>query len=288
MERKSDIRGRRKERIRSLLLQEVVDNSEVSPLPATPGTEKPEAFIEWGTGHRQGQPSSPEPDPEVMWKKQRGGWEEYGGGNRPSLLAGFIQRTVASILVFAAVWGVFAIQQPWSLKVQAFVREALNKDMDFEAARVWYEEHFNGAPAFIPIFGDKEEPAEKVAAPHELGAPVAGSIVQSFAATLKGVEIMPVTDSSGSVTVKSVDVGRVLSVSRELQGGIRITVRHTGSMTAEYGHLSGTKLKADDWVQSGEAVGWMLAEEDSPLPTLFFAVMHDKAYIDPADVISFD
>lgn len=97
------------------------------------------------------------------------------------------------MLVFGAVWGVFTIHQPWSYKVQAFVSDALSNDMDFTAVRVWYEENFNGAPAFIPIFGDKDEPAQKAAAHHELSAPVAGSIVEPFASTLKGVEIMPST-----------------------------------------------------------------------------------------------
>ncbi|MNC08499.1 Stage IV sporulation protein FB [compost metagenome] len=99
---------------------------------------------------------------------------------------------------------------------------------------------------------------------------------------------MPLADSSGNVTVKSVDTGRVLSVSKEAQGGIRVVVRHTGSITAEYGHLSGTRLSADDWVQSGDTVGWMQETENQAAPLLFFAIMKDKTYIDPAEVVSFD
>jgi len=102
------------------------------------------------------------------------------------------------------------------------------------------------------------------------------------------VEIMPQIDSTLNVTVKSIDMGRVLSISKELDGGIRIAVQHAGGITAEYGHLSGTKLEIDDWIQSGDALGWMMEKEGSAAPTLFFAVMKDKTYIDPTEVISFD
>lgn len=285
MDQKSNIKGRRKERIRSLLEKntEVVS---VPPLFVMP--EKSTSFKEWGMERDTERPPNEELDPEVVWKERRGGWEDQGDGGGSNFVSGFIRRVIASVLVFGAVWGVFAVQQPWAHKVQFFITDALSNEMDFTAARVWYEEHFNGAPAFIPIFGDKEEPAQKVTALHELSAPVAGSIVKPFATTLKGVEIMPQSDSNGSVTVKSVDMGRVLSISKEQQGGIQITVRHTGGITAEYGHLSGTKLEVDDWIQSGDTIGWMVETEESTDPLLFFSVMKDKTYIDPTEVVSFD
>ncbi|MNN94386.1 hypothetical protein D3C81_2129970 [compost metagenome] len=52
--------------------------------------------------------------------------------------------------------------------------------------------------------------------------------------------------------------------------------------------MSGTKLAADDWVQSGDAVGWLEETENASVPLLFFAIMKDKTYIDPAEVVSFD
>ncbi|KAI7262208.1 hypothetical protein KC345_g9500 [Hortaea werneckii] len=284
MEYQKDIKNRRKKRIQSLL----EDQNEAGSAPALFALpDSTPTFREWGAGPRSELSSPPEPDPEAMWKKQRSSWEDEGGGG-PRFGAGFMRRTVASVLVFGAIWGIFAAREPWALKSQDFITGVLSNDMDFTAMQVWYEEHFNGAPSFIPIFGDKEQPAEKVTAGHELSAPLEGSIVRPFASSLKGIEIMPADDSSPGVTVKSVDTGRVLSVSKEAQGGIRITVRHTGDVTAEYGHLSGTRLAVDDWVQSGDAVGWIQGTEDTQVPLLFFAIMKDKSYIDPAEVVSFD
>ncbi|MEK5449363.1 M23 family metallopeptidase [Paenibacillus sp. FSL R7-0331] len=285
MEQGSGIKGRRRERIRSLLDEQ----TEAVPLPLYSLNEDTAGFKEWGQPERR-EPVN-EPDPEKLWKQNRGGWmdEEDGGeGGRPRFTAGFVRRAVASVLVFGAVWGIFLAREPWAVRAQAFITDALSNDMDFTAAQVWYETHFNGAPSFIPIFGEEEVPAQKVSASHNLSAPLEGSILRSFADTLYGVEIMPSADSSGSVAVKSVDTGRVLSVSKEAQGGIRIVIRHTGSLTAEYGHLTGTRLSADDWVESGDTVGWMQETGDGATPLLFFAVMKDKTYIDPAEVVSFD
>lgn len=235
-----------------------------------------------------GDGASPEPDPEALWKRQHSKWDDDSGGGRPRFGKGLLRRTVASVLIFGAVWGIFTVQEPWALKSQYFITGVLSNDMDFAAVQVWYEEHFNGAPSFIPIFGDQGVPAEKVTADHELSVPVTGIVVSPFSASLKGIEILPAGDSSSGVTVKSVDTGRVLSVSKEASGGIRVTVRHTGGLSAEYGHLSGTRLAADDWVQSGDEVGWIQGAGEAERPLLYLAMMKDKSYIDPAEVVSFD
>ncbi|MEK3837697.1 M23 family metallopeptidase [Paenibacillus sp. FSL R7-0128] len=288
MEYPRESKNRRKKRIQNLLEEKPAAGAAPAP-ERFRLSDSPPSFREWGAGDRNELPSSPEPDPETVWKQQRNHWEEEDGrGPGQGFRAGLLRRTVASLLVFGAVWGIFAVQEPWAVKAQYFITDILSNDMDFAAAQVWYEEHFNGAPSFIPIFGDEQVPAEKVTAAHELSAPLAGSIVRPFATSLNGIEIIPADDSSASVTVKSVDTGRVLAVSKEARGGIRITVRHTGEITAEYGHLSGTRLAVDDWVQSGDEIGWIQGTEDARVPLLFFAVMKDKTYIDPAEVVSFD
>ncbi|KGE18292.1 M23 family metallopeptidase [Paenibacillus wynnii] len=270
MDEKSTNKDRRKERIRNLI-DETSGQHTVSSIFGKSDLSR----------------EMNEPDPEVMWKENRKIWED-GNRERPRFVSGLLRRIVVCILIFGLVWGIFTVQNPWTLKAQDFIADSLSNEMDFEAARVWYEQYFKGAPAFIPIFGREDEAAQKAVVLHGLSAPVSGSIVQPFATSLKGVEIMPAVDSSDNVMVKSVDMGRVLSVSRELEGGIRIRIRHTENITAEYGHLNGTKLEVDDWVQSGDTVGWLLQQESTSLPTLFFAVMRDTTYVDPTEVISFD
>ncbi|WP_379130858.1 peptidoglycan DD-metalloendopeptidase family protein [Paenibacillus sp. sgz500958] len=284
MDQNSNIKGRRKERIRKLL----EDNPELAAGQHELGSQD----LTWSLKERQAYENKripEEPDPETMWKQRRKSWEdEEDNGRGPTFIGGFMRRLIFSALLFGLAYGAFSVQQPWSITAQDFIADALHNEMDFQSARVWYEKHFSGSPVFIPMFNGDGEPAQKVSALHEWSPPLTGSIVQPFASSLKGLEIMPKADSSGSVTVKSVDMGRVLSVSREPQGGIRITVRHSGDLTAEYGHLSGTKLEVDDWVQTGDTVGWLMQPDSGALPNFFFALMKDRTYIDPAEVITFD
>ncbi|SEU17643.1 M23 family metallopeptidase [Paenibacillus sp. NFR01] len=288
MDQQTGNKGRRKERIRSLLEEtETPEPKAVPPLFAL--EDKGTSFREWGEGGGSSRfGGGTEPDPEALWKANRGGWDDGGDGIRPRFSAGMIRRFVASLLVFGGVWGIFAMDEPWALRAQNWISDALTYDMDFAAAQVWYETHFSGAPSFIPIFGGEEEPAQKVNAGHEPVAPLAGKLVRPFTAGQKAVEIMPLGEDGGSVMVKSMDTGRVLSVSRETDGGIKVVVRHTGNMTAEYGHLSGTKLAADDWVQSGDTLGWLQEQEGAKVPLLYFAVMKGDVYIDPTEVVAFD
>ncbi|WP_025688054.1 M23 family metallopeptidase [Paenibacillus zanthoxyli] len=270
----------RKQPIRNLLEDE-------SDFTKSPRFTRPEddSAEDW---HKYLNGNGAEPDPEKLWKERQRNWDGEGERKKPRFLSGFIRRTMISGLLFGAVWGIFSVQQPWAYRAQNFISDGLSKDMDFSAARMWYERYFDGAPAFIPIFGNGEDKARKASTLHKLSPPIAGSIVRPFASTLKGVEIKPAADEPGSAVVKSIDMGRVLSVSREADGGIRVTVQHSGGITAEYGHLNGTKLKADDWVQSGGTVGWMEETSASSPKLLYFAVMRDKAYIDPAEEIGFD
>ncbi|KAA9000409.1 M23 family metallopeptidase [Paenibacillus spiritus] len=246
--------------------------------------------LEWPDYRGEGR----EPDPEEIWKRQQLSWKRDSGGTGfRRLWRGTIRRTVVSAVIFGLIWGFYAAQPSWGTEARRFIGSALNQDMDFTAARDWYARYFGGAPAFIPIFGEDEGNVRKVTGLHTLAPPLAGRIVQPFAVTLKGIEIEATEmqqdgDTEAKTPVASVDVGRVLAVSREAQGGYRVTVQHSGGLEAEYGHLTGTVLKADDWLQEGEAVGWLEERPGEAKPLLYFALKQGPTYIDPSDEIAFD
>ncbi|MNM34001.1 Stage IV sporulation protein FA [compost metagenome] len=229
-----------------------------------------------------------EPDPEKAWKTQKREWEDEGDFNKPRFWKGLLRRIIASTVLFGMVWGVFLVKEPWAYRAQDLVADALSKDMDFASVRTLYDRYFDGAPAFIPMFENGEQPARKVTAASRLTAPLTGSVVRPFAVSLKGIEVVPSSEAGPGVTVKSIDIGRVLSVTKETGGGIRVTVQHTGGLTAEYGHLSGTKLKANDWLESGNTVGWLQEPAGSSASLLYFSLMKDKKYVDPTEEITFD
>ncbi|MDP4095659.1 M23 family metallopeptidase [Paenibacillus sp. P96] len=280
MDRKSGIKQRREERIQRLIEMRT---------PSTPAADRhwtgrivePPGDMEL--------PQSAEQDPELVWKKERERMhsafrEEHG----PSFFVSLRRRLMISCILFGAVWAMFRWDIPYTAESRLFIADTLNRDMDMTAAAEWYKAHFGGAPSFLPAFGEEETGSKQVNASGPPAAPLTGTVVQSFAVSLKGIEIVPDRDGTKPVEVKSIEAGRVLEVTHHPQNGTTVVIRHTGGLTAVYGKVTGTQLQVDDWVQKGEAIGLIAVRESEEPATLYFAVKQDDRYIDPAEVVSFD
>lgn len=281
MNKNSGIKQRREERIQQLIARNKAEeyssgmhqdrhgNREMKPMPAVSTIRTR--------------------DPEIEWKNERQRWQQsFGENRRPSFWVSFWRRSVFATVLFGLVWGLFRWDVPYAVNLRMFIADALNKDMDFAAAGQWYETYFDGAPSFLPIFGEEPE-THKVNAVRKGSPPIQGNITQPFALSLKGVEIAPNAAGNGAIAVKSIDAGRVLDIFNHPESGITITIRHTGGITVTYGRLSRSTLKVNDWVQEGDEVGVLPAgHSGSETATLFFAVQRGNQYIDPAEVVALD
>lgn len=302
MDVKSNVKKRRAERIRQLTMEDVA-----GPLLPERG---------WETAAGKGltplkdrtrdsaADNGEERDPELLWKRGQGRWQDpygslFGNGEEPgsgprkrsSFWTTMFVRLVISALLFAGIWGMERYKPSWSLPIRAFVAQSLTEEMDFQAMEAWYERHFGGAPSFIPIFNSREENGLKVGAAGGFTSPVAGSLAGPFALSLKGVEIIPDANGasgSGNVPVKSIETGRVLSVTRDAITGQTVAVQHAGGYISVYGHLERVSVEKGDWLEGGDVLGGLPPRTQSPLPTLYFAIKKDERYIDPAEVIPFD
>ncbi|KWX87116.1 hypothetical protein AMQ83_15090, partial [Paenibacillus riograndensis] len=76
MEQKSGIKGRRKERIRSLLELDDSPHTAVPPLYAL--SDRTTTFKEWVEGAAHDYSAARESDPEALWKQRRGGGGDAG------------------------------------------------------------------------------------------------------------------------------------------------------------------------------------------------------------------
>lgn len=303
MDMKSSVKKRRKERIRTLLatpLEDSVSNHNHWDKTAPVGLEG------WQEQSRDERPlrnrelPEPEPDPEQIWKQQSTRWimntEDYPGGtykhNRPpraSFWKMFVMRSLVSTLLFGALWGIHKYQPDWSLPIRSFVAKALSEEIDFTAAQVWYEEHFGGAPSFIPIFGQSEDKGQKVQGLRIFSSPIPGTVSSPFALSLKGVEVVPKADlSSSPLFVKSVETGRVAEVTQDVQTGLTVQIQHADGYYSVYGHLGEATVQKGDWIEGGEGIGTLKNDEGTMSPALYFALKKDGQYIDPSDVVPFD
>ncbi|MGF7047195.1 stage IV sporulation protein FA [Paenibacillus sp. DS2015] len=283
MIKNSSMKQRREERIQELLdVSPQFKKLPVSPV-ATVRSYDPQDQLSYEYSEYQ------ERDPEALWKKEHGRW---GGieeeNNKHSFVSGFIWRIIVSCVLFGMIWGVFRTHQSWALPIQHYITQSLNREMNFQATEAWYVAHFGGAPSFIPIFNSEAETPQKMNASLSLVQPIEGNIVQSYALSLKGIEIAPTGDSNMALQVKSVATGLVLEVSDDSLTGRTVTIRHGGGIVSIYGHLSNTELKVNDWLEAGDIVGQLPNRANGQLSNLYFAVKQDNTYIDPAEVIHLD
>lgn len=297
MDIKNSVKNRREARIRELLEGEQSSAPSNASSRTVPVERISGNFHDHKTNVIQNHPlrqTETEPDPERLWKQGYRGWYaplDVDPGEPPkraSFLSGFMRRVAVSVLVFGLAWGVFSFQQPWALRTQAFIIEGLSTEMDFQAAQVWYEEHFGSAPSFIPIFGQTDEHSTKVNAGPSLVSPLSGKVVQSFAVDLKGIVLEAGGGSLAERAVKSIETGRVLEVKRHPENGITVVIQHTGDRTALYSRLAETSLKTNDWVQGGDIIGTLASSSTGSPPSLYFELKEGDRDVDPAEVIPLD
>jgi len=302
MDVKSNVKKRREERIRQLTSTE-----EYKPVhQERMRNDQPyRSSAQSGQGNIVGYNSisdETEPDPELLWKKGQGRWQDSGGYHtggsggddyfgdkkRPSFWTALFLRLMISALIFIGIWGIERYEPDWAFPVRAFVARALTEEMDFGAIEAWYERNIGGAPSFIPIFNHNEDKGMKVGATGGFISPLTGHLANPFALSLKGVEVIPKELTADNTMVRSIDTGRVLDVKLDALTGMTVTIQHSNGYKSIYGHLEQALVSKGDWIEGGNPIGNLGSTEGETLPTLYFAIKKNDQFIDPADVISFD
>lgn len=302
MARGNGVKRRRAERIRAILDAnrtaadtESIRHASVEPggIPVPDGAAGERVTVTRPARFRD---TRAERDPETEWKRRSSEWLAAADagrapgmfdGNEPrrdGMLRGLLARIMVSAALFAAVWALFQLDEPWTSAPQRLIAQALTEDMDTQAAADWYRRTFAGSPSFIPIFGQGDDRTE--GGPGiPVAAPVAsGEVVRSFAETLAGIEI---AGESGSV-VMAAETGRVTHVTGGEAEGYSVVIRHAGKRMTVYGRLKSVFVAPDDWVEAGDRIGVLPETEDGSRSLLYFAVRIDGRYVDPADVVPLD
>lgn len=234
------------------------------------------------------------------WSRRAGEFERQSGGPGDFLPSGggsgllrppsksVIGRNLAiSVLIFAAVWGLFRLPYPWAQQGRDYVTRAMTQDLNFAAVQAWYASVFSGAPSFLPVFhGKTEQEARKASSAvntHYL-PPVSGRIVVPYSSTHTGVTI----ETQPREQIRAVDEGRVMTVNATSGNGMVVMIQHSQGMQSIYGGVADTTLKKNDWVQRGDRIGMTAGSAGQSKAALYFSVKKEDQYVNPADVIPFD
>lgn len=315
MNTKDAVRQRRQDKIRRLLEQQQAAERNKERNGREPRRysqylypgEEPEDLQAYGRNDTLAIEEAEEPDPEKMWKASPnpwlGAWGREGSGygdrydppgpvrhpQQGAFWRGMRWKLGVALLMFGAVWAVFHTDKPWAEDSRQFIKEAMTEPMDFAATAAWYRETFAGAPSFIPIFEEHEQPAELVDGTVKMPvvAPLeSGILVKTFAELLGGIEL---AGTSGEQVV-AVQTGRVSQVTNggSADGGMTVMIQHADGRMTVYGKLAVVSVQKDDWVEAGNPIGKLQTVTGEEPSLLYFAVKQDDRYVDPAEVIPLD
>lgn len=299
MEVRDKVKQRRLERLRNL--RETSESSIVSGSPV-----RPSQVTDYGlpTRHQSDVPLyvvDPDlrrrmEDPEYAWQQKLlmdtalNGRGHSANGERglfvPPSPRKFTVKLFISCMLFAALYGMFQINQSWANKGKQFVTASLTQSYDFSTMSAWYTEKFGGAPSFIPSFNREGNEAVKVSTPTKrtLFSPAKGSVITRYDGTTHlGIQLNTVEFAP----IYALDTGQVIFSGVSTETGLTVIIRHPGGLQSLYGGLSETKVEVGDWMKVGEPIG-KASKKDPVKGTLYFAVTKDGHPLNPSDVISFD
>lgn len=285
METRDKVKQRRMERVR--LLREATEEEHKIGLPlyAEPGRTKSDP--EWNRRME---------DPEFAWNQKykmeaarmaRESDDEAWQGWRmapPSGKAVWI-KLIISVILFAAIWGMFQIKHPLADKGRLMLRASLTESFDFQAAAAWYEQRFGGSPSFIPSFGSRTgEDAIKVnSTKRTYFVPVPGKIIAPFESSHPWVLLQTAMDAP----VYALDTGQVIFAGNKEDTGYTVIIRHPNGMESTYGRLDGGQVEVNDWIKGGEPIG-KVSKGVGSSGALCFGISKDGRPLNPTDVIPFD
>jgi len=302
---KQNVYKRRQLRIRELQTRA----SQRPPLSNPPESSEDKAGEQRSQRHPSllsdpGDPDSrlepPSDDPEYVWKlKEREllqglksrrtdfGGADDGREHPPRGQAGrrWLAQLWIACLMFVAVVVMFSLEHPLAKRGQNLVVRLLTNELDFAAVAAWYEKTFSGFPSILPAFSPSaKQPATRTSGdwPAFL-SPVQGEILIPFDFLQQGITL----GTAANARVVAIDEGRIVSVVESDSGDYSVTIQHPGGYRSTYGRLQPVRWVEGDWLEAGDYIG-LAASDGAGGGMVYFALMKDKRYIDPAEVVSFD
>ncbi|TXK84729.1 peptidoglycan DD-metalloendopeptidase family protein [Paenibacillus sp. N3.4] len=231
-------------------------------------------------------------DPEYAWQHKimmdrtlngLGSQENESGLLAPPSPRKIVIKLFVSCILFAGLFGMFQLNQPWANKGKQIVAASLTQSYDFTAISMWYTERFGGAPSFIPSFHREGDDAVRVnATKRTFFSPAKGSVLIPYDGTTHlGVKL----NTAEYAPVYALDTGQVIYSGTVADTGLTVIIRHAGGLQSLYGSLSEAHVTVGDWMKIGEVVG-KASSKDPSKGSFYFAVTKDGRPINPSDVIT--
>lgn len=192
----------------------------------------------------------------------------------------FAFKVLASAILVLLVAILFQNQSPKLEPAKAAVVNVMEKEFQFAAVTVWYENTFGKPLALFPEQLKSNEPATE----HQYALPANAKILEDFDSTSQGVTIQTLKDAD----VEAVNGGTVTFAGKTHEFGYTIIVQHPDSSETWYGNLSEIYVNDYDRVDAGAKLGKVSTNPTDDTGEFYFAVKMDEQFIDPVQVIKFE
>lgn len=195
------------------------------------------------------------------------------------------RQTVAAIIIFFLIWGIFQFDSPFMAEVQGTIRAWFTLDYDLEPVLRFISE--------VGIWGDTLERAafEVTALPSfndSLTIPVSGQIGIPFGWVIKpdntrffhdGISII----AAEGTPIKAAIGGTVTRIANEEVLGRVVVISSEGGVITRYAHCKEVFVDVNNEIKTGQVIGKVgKTGSNAAYPQLFFSVSVKGQSIDPA------
>lgn len=201
---------------------------------------------------------------------------------RRSLGRKILLQTIASVIIFFLVLGIFQIQSPRVDRVQAVIRGWFTEDYNIESVIKLF--------AAVGLWGDTFDRAALEASqpePKGLVVPVSGQITRPYGWVLDDEQKEIYSDgiiiaAAEGTPVRAVMAGKVSRIASDDERGRILEISDDNGYRVTYGHCKEILVNLDDVVTSGQIIAKVGQTGEAKQAQLYLRILKDTVPLDPA------
>ncbi len=215
------------------------------------------------------------------YQKRKSPWE---GLKKSGRFTRILWQTLASLVIFFLVWGIFQFEGSFVSTVQSTVRSWFTEDYDIQPVLKFFSK--------VGLWGDSFERAafETVRKQEDLGpltVPVSGQITKPFGWVVGSDNSQTFHDgiviaAPEGAPVKAALSGVVTLIANEETLGRVVEITDERGIVCKYAHCKEILVNLNDKVSQGQVIARVGKTGKSAHPQLYFKVMNKDEPLDPA------
>lgn len=191
-------------------------------------------------------------------------------------------QTLASVLIFFLVLGVFQLQMPLVAPVQSLVKDWFTQDYNIEPVIKFF--------SAVGLWGDTfDRAAMEVSKPEpgQLTVPVSGQITRPYGWVISSDKTQAFYDgiliaAPESTPIRAAMAGKVSRIANEAELGRIVEVSDARGYLTTYGHCKEILVNINDEVSSGQVIARVGKTGKASNAQLFFRIVNQGEPVDPA------